>query len=273
MADSDLISGYVTALRTSLRSRPDADDLASEVDDHLRCAAVRLQAGGVDPLSAQREVLARFGDPTLVARSFATTASGGIAMPTRLTRTAGTFAMVAAVAWLAVVPAALIGAGSAEWEVHYFTLALTALLASVCTTVALFGLLRRAGSAGVLAAVALTLMILGTLVLGVVTWAWIVGVGFVTIASVITVREMQRARVGTLLGRVLIVAAWPIGVAVAVTLEALRVGPIDYYGDAYLGQLIGLATGAVLYAAGVFVSGRWLRSEASIDQADVMAIA
>jgi len=273
MADSDLISEYVTALRTSLRSRPDVDDLASEVDDHLRCAAVRLQARGLDPATAQREVLARFGDATLVSHAFATTASGGTVMPTRLTRTAGTFAIAAAVAWVAVAPAALICAGSADWQAHYFILALTALVASVCTTVALFGLLRRAGSAGVLAAVALTLAILGTVVLGVVTWAWLVGVAFLTIASIIIVREMHRARIGTLPGRVLLIAAWPIGVAVAVALEALRVGPIDSYGDAYLGQLIGLATGALLYAAGVFVSGRWLRSETAIDQADVMATA
>ncbi len=90
-------------------------------------------------------------------------------MPTRLTRTAGTFAIVAALAWLAVVPTSLIGAGSAEWEVHYFTLALhRPLLASVCTTVALFGLLRRAGSArGVLAGgCSHRSPILGTLVLG-----------------------------------------------------------------------------------------------------------
>ena len=273
MADSDLISGYVTALRASLRSRPDVDDLVCEVDDHLRCAAVRLQARGLDPATAQRHVLDRFGDATLVANAFATTASGGTAMPTRLTRTAGTFALVASIAWVAVAPAALIGAGAADWEVHYFTLALTAFVASACATVALFGMLRRAGSVGLIAAIAMTLAILGTLVLGIVTWAWLLGVGFLTIASAITVLEMRRARVGTVPGHVLLVAAWPIGVAVAIALEELQVGPIDSYGDAYLGQLIGLATGGILYAAGLFACGRWLRSEASVDESDVMATA
>lgn len=273
MADSDLIAGYVTALRTSLRSRPDVDDVVCEVDDHLRCAAVRLQARGVDPATAQRDVLARFGDATLVANAFATTASGGTAMPTRLTRTAGTFALVASIAWLAVAPAALIGAGSANWEGHYYTLAVTAFVASTCTTVALFGLLRRAGSAGAIAAIAMTLAILGTLVLGVATWAWLLAVGFLGIASAITVLEMRRARVGTSIGHVLLVAAWPVAVAVALGLEAQRVGPIDSYGDAYLGQLIGLATGGILYAAGLLVCGRWLRREAAVDESDVMATA
>jgi polyferredoxin len=218
-------------------------------------------------------VLDRFGDATLVANAFATTATGGTAMPTRLTRTAGTFAMVASIAWLAVAPAALIGAGADDWEVHYFTLALTAFVASACTTVALFGLLRRAGSVGVVAAVAVTLAVLGTLLLGIVTWAWLLGVGFLTIASALSVREMRRARLGTALENVLLVAAWPIAVSVAIALEELRIGPIDSYGDAYLGQLFGLATGGILYAAGLFVSGRWLRRETAVDESDVMATA
>lgn len=273
MADSDLISGYVAALRTSLRSRPDVDDLVCEVDDHLRCAAVQLQARGFDLATAQRQVLDRFGDATLVANAFATTASGGTAMPTRLTRTAGSFALVAAVAWLAVAPAALIGAGADDWEVHYLTVALTSFVASACTAIALFGLLRRAGSVGLIAAVAMTVAILGTLLLGIVTWAWLLGVGFFTIASAFTVLEMRRARVGTVTGQVLLVAAWPIGVAVAIALEELQVGPIDSYGDAHLGQLIGLATGGILYAAGLFVSGRWLCRENAVDESDVMATA
>lgn len=273
MADSDLIAGYVTALRTSLRSHPDVDDLVSEVDDHLRCAAIRLQARGIDPVTAHRDVLARFGDATLVANAFATTDSGGTAMPTRLTRTAGAFALVASIAWVAVAPAALIGADSPSWEVHYFTLALTAFAASTCTTVALFGMLRRAGSAGLIAAVAMTLAILGTLLLGIVTWAWLLGVGFLTIASALAVREMHRARIGTTLGSVLLVAAWPIGVAMAIALEQIQVVPIDSYGDVYLGQLIGLATGGILYAAGLFTCGRWLRGEAAVDESDAMATA
>ncbi len=273
MADSDLISGYVTALRTSLRSRPDVDDLVCEVDDHLRCAAVGLQARGVDHATAQRQVLDRFGDAALVANAFATTASGGTAMPTRLTRTAGTFALVASVAWVAVAPAALIGAGADDWEAHYYTLAVTAFVASTCATVALFGMLRRVGSVGLIAAIAMTLAILGTLALGIVTWAWLLGVGFLTIASVLTVREMSRARVGSTLGNVLLVVAWPIGVAVAIALQELRIGPIDSYGDHYLAQLIGLAAGGILYAAGLFACGRWLRGEGAVDDSDVMATA
>jgi hypothetical protein len=271
MADTDLIAEYLTALRSSLSWRADVDDLVCEADDHLRCAAARLQRLGVDSAAAQRDVLVRFGDAKLIAHSFATTASGGTAMPTRLTRTAGTFALAAAIAWLAAAPAALVGAGSEDWEVQYAVLAIVAFLASACTTIALFGLMRRAGSIGALTVVAVTLATLGTLVLGIVTWAWLVGVTLLAVASAVTAREVHRRGVGTSTGALLLVAAWPIGVAVAVALDLMRVGPIDSYGEPYLGQLIGFACGAVIFAAGLFVSGRWLRREEAVDDSDVMA--
>ncbi len=198
MADADLITGYLAELRASLAGRPDVDDLVSEVDDHLHCAATGLHTRGLDPESAQREVLNRFGDATLVARSLSSTPSGGLVMPTRLTRTAGSFALAASIAWLVAAPAALIGAGPDEWETHYVALALVAFVASACTTVAVFGLLRRSGGAkDATTVIAMLLAILGTLVLGVVTWAWIIGVGLLTIAALVTVLRLRSARLGT----------------------------------------------------------------------------
>jgi hypothetical protein len=273
MADTDLIAEYLTMLRNSLRWRPDVDNLAYEVDDHLRCAASHLEQRGLDPASAQREVLVRFGDATLVAHAFSLTASGGTAMPTRLSRAAGTFAVIAAVAWLAVAPAAIIGAGSEDWEVHYTTLAILSFFASACSTIALFGLMRRAGSGGAMSSVALTLAILGTLTLGIVTWAWLVGVSLLAIAAVVAVLALRSARLGTTIGNALLVAAWPVGVAAAVVLDMLQVGPIDAYGDPYLGQLIGYSAGGLLFAAGLLVSGRWLRRETVVDVSDSMATA
>jgi hypothetical protein len=273
MADSDLITGYLTVLRSSLRWRRDIDDLACEIDDHLRCAAARLEERGLDPASAQREVLVRFGDATLVAHAFSLTAYGGSAMPTRLTRAAGTFAVIAAVAWLAVAPAAIIGAGSEDWEAHYTTLALLSFFASACSTIALFGLMRRAGSRGAMSGVALTLAVLGTLALGIVTWAWLVAVSLLAIAAVMAVLALHSARLGTTTGNALLVAAWPVGVASAVVLDMFQVGPIDAYGEPYLGQLIGYSAGGLLFAAGLLVSGWWLRREAVVEVPDSMATA
>jgi hypothetical protein len=273
MADPDLITGYVTALRGALGWHPDVDDLACEVDDHLRCAALLLEARGLDPASAQREVLERFGETTLVAHAFSLTPSGGTAMPTRLTRAAGMFAVIAAVAWIAVAPAAIIGAGSEDWEAHYATLAILSFLASACSTIALYGLMRRAGSGGAMTSVTLTLAILGTLTLGIVTWAWLVGVSLLAIAAVMVVLALHSARLGTTIGNALLVAAWPVGVATAVVLDVLQVGPIDAYGEPYLGQLIGYSVGGLLFAAGLFASGWWLRREAVVDVSDSVATA
>lgn len=276
MADSDLITGYVTALRSSLQWRCDVDDLVCEVDDHLRCAALGLEARGLDPSAAQREVLVRFGDARLVAHSFALTPTGGTAMPSRLTRTAGAFAIVAGIAWLIAAPATFIVAAtrSDDWEVPYLIWALLVFAASACTTVAIFGMLRRAGGRwDAVTVIAMLLAILGTLMLGIATWAWIAGVALITIAALITVLRLRTARCANTVASILLVAAWPIGIAVALVLITLKVGPIDSYGDYNIAYLIGFATGSILFAAGLLMIGHWLRSEPAIDSTNEIATA
>lgn len=272
MAHADLIDEYLAALRSSLRWRPDVDDLVCEADDHLRCATLQLAATGIDVTSAEREVLARFGDADVIARAFALTPSGGIAMPTRLTRTAGTFALLAAIGWFAVAPAALIGAGSDDWEVRYATLAMVTFVSAACSVVAVYGLLRRAGGgADAVTIVATGCAVLGALVLGIVTWMWLVGVALLTISAVVTVLRLRTAHAGGSAMKVLLAAAWPFGIAVAVVLDLLKVGPMDSYGDHFLGQLIGFASGAVIFGAGLLMAGTWLRGEEAAEVPDTMA--
>ena len=57
------------------------------------------------------------------------------------------------------------------------------------------------------------------------------------------------------------------------TLDMLGVGPIDSYGDAYIAQKIGFATGSITFAAGLYAQGRWLRSETVVEVSDSMATA
>jgi hypothetical protein len=274
MADVDVITGYLAELRRSLAGRTDVDDVVCEVDDHLQCAVARLQAGGLDPESAQRKVLFQFGDATLVARSLYSSTSGGLVMSTRLTRTAGVFAFVASFAWLVAAPAALVGAGSDDWERYYYVLAAVTFVASAFTTVATFGLLRRAGgSKDATTLIAMLLAILGTLMLAVVTWAWVLAVGLLAISSLISVLRLRSARLGTASGSSLLVAAWPVGIASALILDFLGVGSIDSYGDAHLAQLVGFAVGSILFSAGLFLTGRWLRSESGVDTSPTVAIA
>lgn len=186
-------------------------------------------------------------------------------MPTRLTRTAGLFALIAAVAWLAAAPICFIGAGSEDWEVGYTILSMTVFVASACTTVAILGLLRRAGAGTALTTVAMVLAALGTLLLGLAVWAWLIAVALLTIATLLASLALRRAGLENMIGSVLLVVAWPIGVGVALALSAMGVGPLDSYGDRYVGQLVGFATGCVLFAAGLFASGRVLRKENASD--------
>ena len=102
MVRNDLIDAYVAAVRNRLVWRRDVDDIADELDDHLRSAADSLVEQGVEPISAQHQVLDRFGDPASVSMSFVSTGSRGLALPTEFTRTAGVFGIVSAVAWCAV---------------------------------------------------------------------------------------------------------------------------------------------------------------------------
>jgi len=88
-----------------------------------------------------------------------------------------------------------------------------------------------------------------------------------------TVLRLRSARLGPSVGRVLLVAAWPVGIATAIILDLLGVGPIDSYGDAYIAQKIGFATGSIIFAAGLFAQGRWLRSETVVDMSDSVATA
>src|SRR5262245_37733318 len=123
MAEHDLIDGYRSALLRRLRFKSNVDEIADEVEDHLRSAVERLVRLGNDRDTAQRITLARFGDPVLVARSFATTTTGGLCMPTRFTRTAGYIAIAAAIAWMAAGAFSVFGQTSMVTEfseVTYF---------------------------------------------------------------------------------------------------------------------------------------------------------
>ncbi len=264
MAETDLISDYLTALRGSLRWRADVDDLVSEADDHLRSAAERARADGLDAQAAQRHVIDRFGDAALVARAFALAPSGGIAMPTPFTRMTGTIALVGAAAWLITAPIVVLRADylSEDWEPLYFTVAILMFVGATCTTLTYAGLLSRTGGArDVLAILAIGTAALGTLFLAVVTWAWIVGVGLLTVAALIPVLRLRDAGAAPRAARVLMVAAWPVAILSAIALDALQVGPVDSYGDYFLAQLIGLAVGCVLFGIALIGTGRWLRSE------------
>src|SRR5262245_38782359 len=191
MADHDLIDGYRLALLHRLRFRSNVDEIVDEVEDHLRSAVESLVRLGNDHDMAQRLTLARFGDPVIVARSFAITTTGGLCMPTRFTRAAGYIAIAAAIAWVAAGAFSVFGQTSmiTEFsELTYFAWATVILFAALATFVALIGLLRRAGmGGGWLEWIATAILVLCVFALAAFAWFWPVGGALLSIGALLVV--------------------------------------------------------------------------------------
>lgn len=193
-------------------------------------------------------------------------------MPTRFTHAAGTAAYVAALAWVLTVPAAIVRSGEPYSDAQvraYFVWAVLVSVAAIASVIAIVGLLRRSGGAwDPLTVAALVLAVLGAFAASLFTWGWPVGLGLLAIASLLAVIRMHAARLGLGAADWLLVAAWPLAIAVEVVVDRLRVGAIDEYGDSVTADLVGFTIGAMLFALGLALSGRWLRAEATLASAD-----
>ena len=194
MAEPDLIETYLQELNRCLGRRGDAADDVAEAADHLREATERLELAGVDPVDAQRRALERFGDPVIVARALSMSSTGGIAMPTHFTRTAGTAAVIAAVGWLvAIATVAILDIFESQLPA-YLLFAVVVGVTGVSTVLALAGLNSRAGGRrDAWTVIAVGLAIVAALMLVVVAWAWIVWVQLLAASALlIVVRVPQR---------------------------------------------------------------------------------
>jgi hypothetical protein len=272
MAQRDLIDDYRAALLSRLPRKSQVDDVIDEVEDHLRSAVESLIRLGNDPDTAQRLTLTRFGDPTVVARAYATTSSGGLCMPTSFTRSSGYFAIAAAFAWVAAGLFAVVGQTSLVTEFSEFKYLVWAMLimgASTATFVALVGLLLRAGVAGDWRAwLAIALLLVGGLMIGVFAWFWPVGGVLLALAALIIVLRARAAALPVDSSTWLLVLAFPLGAGVFLGLRALQLGPTDEYGDDPVGFVVGIVVATLLFAAGLLRLGRWLSREALVDGSD-----
>lgn len=100
MAHYTLIDEYLVQLRQETRWLRDAEDIAEEAADHLLEAVERRIGLGVGRVTAQRRALEEFGDPEIVGRAFASSRTGGAAMPTPFTRRAGYALIISAFLWV-----------------------------------------------------------------------------------------------------------------------------------------------------------------------------
>lgn len=175
MAGTGLIDTYLAALRQQLGAAADADEVLAEAGDHLRETASTHRRAGVDQAAAEARALAAFGDPGVVARSFAAARRRAwVAVPTVSTRRAGLAAVATPVALLAsAIVLTLTERNGADWGVAWYTALNTLiLLTMVLVIVALVGLHERHGGLGGLGITGISLVGLGTtVVLAMMSWA------------------------------------------------------------------------------------------------------
>ncbi len=266
MAEYVLIDGYVDTLRTRVRWRRDVDDLVAEVEDHLYSTVERLEATGTDTQLAQRKTLDRFGDPDLMADAFASTPRGGIAVPTKFTKTAGLAALVAAALWLGAI---LFGGVYVLLDTEALPpwLVLVGLVvgASAMTLMATAGLRERHGGLGVLGMAGLIILGIGVAATLIIVWAiplWMTvqGVGLLFVALAVLPMRVAPRLPTIAYGSGMLLGAMAFAVA-----RAMEVGSVDEYGDYPLALAIGLGVGLGITAAGLFGLGWWLRGEEPVE--------
>lgn len=271
MAGHHLIDAYLETLADQLRWRGDHADVDSELRDHLYCAAEHLEARGIDADDAQRQVLLKFGDPTVVTAAFATTGSRGLALPTQFTTRAGRLAHVATAGWL------VLGVGwnfmhyfdanqgwSAPTQASYIVAWVGLLIAAGVTVVVLAALDRRHGGLGILgragaiiAGLGVVASVLGWLIAG---WGSLIGIGCLLVAIAVLKRDIAPR-----LPMLLMAASWLVAVPLFGLLEFTGAGSPDQWGDHPLASLIAVSIGAVGMAIGVTGVGRWLASEQPVN--------
>ncbi len=270
MAGYGLIDAYVESLRGRVRWRHDIEALAAEVTDHLYSTAERFEAAGIDPVLAQRAALERFGDPAIVARAYAASPNGGLAVPTESTKAAGRLAIASAALWLAVVGFWLL-AGMLEpryelqtgvASIAYAAGAVALLGATLSMVAAMMGLHRRHGGLGVVGVGGMVLASAGVIG-GLLAWVF-AGWGTLTVAGTLAFGAALWRRNLAPRFPVALMAGGPVIGVVAWALVRSATGPLDLtglWGVHWVENQVGVTIGVVILAVGLLGLGRWLRSE------------
>jgi hypothetical protein len=277
VANYALIDGYLESMRSSIRWRRDLDDVIAEIEDHLISATERFEEHGSNRVRAQQRTLDEFGDPKVLAVAFASTPTGGIAVPTTFTQSAGLLAIVSAAAWIVGLVAIAISAGlpdatgvdPTEFVANSQTIvfiigSMSLLAAGALMLAAMMGLYRRHGSLGVLGITGLGITGLGVVTL-LIAWAFalwmsLIGLGVLLFAISLLRRDIS-PRIWTVV--------WGGGMAIGATtwwvIRLMEVGTPDQWGDYPLAVAFGLPIGVTIMAIGLIGIGRWLRSEEPVD--------
>lgn len=276
MAEHILIDDYLGQLGREVGRMRHAEDIITEVADHLLEAVAMHAQRGLDHVAAQRQALLEFGEPELVGTAFASTGSGGIAVPTQFTRRAGIALIVSSVLWLAGLAGLYISDvldRTRPWEgspqIAYGIGANTMTIAAILLVIGVAGLNRRhGGELGTLGRIAFWVG-LPTAFLAQAPWAW--GLWSAGLAIVGLTLAVALASAG-LVPRT---AAWMIGAGAAgvpAALWAFNLAEPEIEFGGGLPTAIA-AIGLAVLCVGLAQVGGWLRSETPVDDPSHMATA
>jgi hypothetical protein len=265
MARYALIDGYLDTMRTEIRWRRDLDDLVSEMEDHLYSAVEHLLARGVETDAAQRSTLDRFGEPKVLAAVYASTDSGGLAVPTRNSRRAGTLAFISAGFWLIAAAIYTLDDAFNDWsQADYILFSAAILVAGVVGLLAMIGVSRRLGGLGVSGMIGLGITGLGV-VASFIAWALPLWMGLQGIGLLVFGIAVLQRGIAPKWSTALVSSGFIIGVITYAVLTFAEAGTRDSYGDYPVAWEIGAVVGTVLLSLGLIGWGLWLRSEEVVD--------
>ena len=274
MARYALIDGYLDTMRTEIRWRRDLDDLVCEMEDHLYSTVERLLATGVEPKAAQQDTLDRFGEPKVLAAVYASNNSGGIAVPTKNTIRAGTFALTAAVFWLAAAVTYGVTRASSgdDWQLGYAIFSITILVGGILGLLAAVGVSKRLGGLGPLGMAGLVItgvgVVASTLAWAVPFWMGIQGIGLLVFGL-----AALRTGIAPKWSTMFVSSGFLVGVITFIAANAAELGDKDSWGDYPDAWALGGAVGMVIVAIGLIGWGLWLRNEEPVDiDSDAAAI-
>jgi hypothetical protein len=276
MAEHAVIDRYLSELEREVRWFRDAEEIIEEVADHLLEAVAVHTRRGLDRIAAQKRALTEFGDPTLVGRAFASTRSGGIAMPTEFTRRSGVALVASSFLWLVALGFIYwsdVADRTRPWEglpmALYLIGTFTLIAAGALLAIGILGINRRHGGAlGNTGRLAFWIAALtGVTAFG--SWAWgvwltLFGIGAIVLAIAVHRSEIAPRTAGLLVGiggGLAAGAAW----VFQLTSETVSLGS-----GAFTAWIF---AGLVIYSVGLASLGMWLKTEEPVDQPDPIATA
>ncbi len=276
MAEHTLIDRYVSELGREMKWTRNAEEILEEVVDHLLEAVAVHARRGLDLVAAQRHALAEFGDPQLVGRAFASTTTGGIAVPTTFTRRAGVALTTSSILWLSAIGLIYLSdvlSRTRPWEglpqAVFLSGAVTLMAAGAMLTIGVLGLNRRhGGTLGLAGRFALWIAIV-TALAGIASWAWGFWLTPLGVGAVVLAMALYRAEIAPATPSILVGIG---GGGAAITAWWFQLTtPEVVLGEGAFTAAVFISLAA--YSLGLSLLGGWLQSEEAVDQSDPLAIA